>query len=98
MDDMQMENMLVEKDWTNKALVRDKQVRKCFVCNSESHLAAKCAQNPNRKQSKFEKNPKKGEIITQEEKSKNNDMSDNSSICSNNSEKQPFQKVVWEGF
>ena len=46
-----------EKDWTDKALVGDKYVRKCFVCDSENHLVAKCPQNPNQKKSKFEKIP-----------------------------------------
>ena len=36
-----------EKDWTNKALARDKHVRKCFVRDSENHLAAECLKNPN---------------------------------------------------
>ena len=87
-----------EKDWINKALARDKHVRRCFVCDSENHLAARCPQNPGRKQSKLEKNSKKREIITQEEESDYNDMSEDSSVSSNNSEEQPSQKVVKEDF
>ena len=87
-----------ENDWTNKALARDKHVRRCFVCNSENHLAARCPQNPGWKQRKFEKNTKKREIITQEEESDYNDMSDDSSVSSNNLEEQPSRKVVEENF
>ena len=64
------------------------------MCDSENHLAAKRPQNPGRKQSKFEKHPKKREIIIQEQESDNNDMSDDSAVSLNNSEEQPYLKVV----
>ena len=49
----------IEKDWTNKALVRDKHVRRCFLCNLEDHLVRNCPKNPNLMKLKFEKRQRK---------------------------------------
>ena len=90
-----------ENDWTNKALARDKHVRRCFACRSEDHLARNCPKNPNQKKLKFEKKQrkeKKREIIVQAEESDNNYISDDSSAFSNDSESQVSRKVVKDDF
>ena len=90
-----------EKDWINKALDRDKHVRKCFVCSSEDHLARNCPKNPNLKKLKFEKwqrKKKKWENIAQEEESNNNYMSNDSLASSNNSESHVSRKVIKNDF